>query len=231
MIEISERVEVPAVPRIVWGVLSDPHAVVDCVPGAKLGDRLEDGSYDATVTVKFGPAKVTFRAKVALELDGTAMIGHVSSRGRDDQGGTRVKTAMTFKVVAGQAPGSSAVPIDAQVEISGRLASLVESGAALVVKRMTVRDARYEENPDARYEMQDIPYQGLITHRYLGLNPHHALVIAWVKERKHEGLPEACCRFRRRRRHAHLWHHGRRQHVLDARAGQARRRQDARSAP
>ena len=92
---------------------------------------------DAAVTVKFGPVKVTFRAKVALELDGTAMIGHVSSRGRDSQGGTRVKTAMTFKVMAGEAPGSSAVPIDAHVEISGRLASLVESGAALVVKRMT----------------------------------------------------------------------------------------------
>ena len=137
MIEISERVEVPAAPQIVWDVLSDPRAVVNCVPGAKLGDRLEDGSYDTTMTVKFGPAKVTFRAKVALELDGAAMVGHVSSRGRDDQGGTRVKTTMTFKVVAGQAPGSSVVPIDAQVEISGRLASLVESGAALVVKRMT----------------------------------------------------------------------------------------------
>jgi uncharacterized protein len=137
VIEISERVEVPAAPRIVWDVLSDPRAVVDCVPGAKLGDRLEDGSYDTTLTVRFGPTKVTFRAKVALELDGTAMIGRVSSRGRDDQGGTRVKTAMTFQVVAGQAPGSSLVPIDAQVEISGRLAWVVESGAALVVKRMT----------------------------------------------------------------------------------------------
>jgi carbon monoxide dehydrogenase subunit G len=137
VIEISERIEVAAAPQIVWDVLSDPRAVVDCMPGAKLGERLEDGSYAATVTVKFGPARVTFRAKVALELDDTLMTGHVSSRGRDDQGGTRVKTAMTFKVVAGQAPGSSAVPIDAQVEISGRLASLVESGATLVVNRMT----------------------------------------------------------------------------------------------
>lgn len=120
-----------------WDVLSDPRAVVECVPGATLGEQLEDGLYDASVTVKFGPAKVTFRAKVALELDEAAMIGHVSSRGRDDQGGARVKTAMTFKVVEGETPDSSAVPIDAQVEISGRLASLVESGAALVVKRMT----------------------------------------------------------------------------------------------
>jgi uncharacterized protein len=137
VIEISESVEIPAEPGIVWHVLSDPSAVVDCVPGAQLGDRLDDGSYDAALTVRFGPAKVTFRAKVALEIDGTAMTGRVSSRGRDDQGGTRVKTAMTFKVVAGQAPGSSVVPIDAQVEISGRLASLVESGATLVAKRMT----------------------------------------------------------------------------------------------
>ena len=137
MIEISERVEVAAAPRIVWDVLSDPRAVVDCVPGAKLGERQEDGSYDTTLTVKFGPANVTFRAQVVLELDDAAMVGQVSSRGRDDQGGTRAKTTMTFKVVAGNAPGSSVVPIDAQVEIFGRLASLVESGAALVVKRMT----------------------------------------------------------------------------------------------
>jgi len=34
-------------------------------------------------------------------------------------------------------PGTSVIPIDAEVEISGRLASLVETGASLVVKRMT----------------------------------------------------------------------------------------------
>ena len=52
VIEISERVEVPVAPRIVWDVLSDPRAVVECMPGAKLGDRLEDGSYDTALTVK-----------------------------------------------------------------------------------------------------------------------------------------------------------------------------------
>lgn len=137
MIEVNERIEVPSAPRIVWDLLSDPRAVVACVPGAALGDEREDGSFDATLTVKFGPAKVTFRARVALELDGAAMVGHVASRGKDSQGGTRVKATMTFKVVEGEAPGSSAIPIDARVEISGRLATLVEGGATLVVKRMT----------------------------------------------------------------------------------------------
>jgi carbon monoxide dehydrogenase subunit G len=137
VIEISERIEVPAAPGAVWDVLSDPRAVVDCVPGAQLGEQLQDGSYDATLTVKFGPAKVTFRTKVALELDGAAMSGRVSSRGKDNHCGTRVKTSMTFRVVEGATPGTAAVPVDAQVEISGKLASLVESGANIVVKHMT----------------------------------------------------------------------------------------------
>ena len=137
MIEVNERIEVPSTPRIVWRLLSDPRAVVDCVPGAVLGDELEDGSFDATLTVKFGPARVTFRARIALELDAAAMTGHVTARGRDNQGGTRVRAKMTFKVVEQAEPPGSAIPIEARVEISGRLASLVEGGAALVVKRMT----------------------------------------------------------------------------------------------
>jgi carbon monoxide dehydrogenase subunit G len=141
MIEVNERVEVPAPPRVVWELLSNPRAVADCVPGATLGEQLEDGSYDSTMLVKFGPAKVTFHARVALELDAAAMTGHVTARGKDNQGGTRFRTTMTFGVTEqADAPGS-AIPIAAQVEISGRLASLVEGGAKLVVKRMTTEFA------------------------------------------------------------------------------------------
>jgi carbon monoxide dehydrogenase subunit G len=137
MIEVNERIEAAAAPQVVWDMLSDPYTVVECVPGAALGDKQEDGSYEATVTVKFGPAKVAFRARFTLELDPAAMSGHVTSKAKDNQGGTRVKTNMEFRVEAGGAPGSSAILIAAQVEISGKLASLVESGANLVVKHMT----------------------------------------------------------------------------------------------
>jgi carbon monoxide dehydrogenase subunit G len=141
MIEVNERIDVPAAPRKVWELLSDPRAVVDCVPGAALGEQQEDGSYDATMMVKFGPAKVTFHARVALELDAAAMTGHVTARGKDNQGGTRFRTTMTFGVTEQTEPPGSTIPIAAQVEISGRLASLVEGGAKLVVKRMTAEFA------------------------------------------------------------------------------------------
>jgi carbon monoxide dehydrogenase subunit G len=136
MIEVNERIEVPAPAQIVWDVLSDPRAVVDCVPGAALGDQLEDGSFNASLIVKFGPAKVAFKATVALELDAAAMTGNVTAKGKDSIGGTRVRATMKFSVVGQADPPATAIPVAAEVEISGKLASLIESGATLVVKRM-----------------------------------------------------------------------------------------------
>ncbi|MCC6534487.1 MAG: hypothetical protein IT531_18195 [Burkholderiales bacterium] len=138
MIEVNETIEVASDPRTVWSLLSDPRAVVECVAGATLGERDEEGTYDAGITVKFGPAKVAFRAKVAIEFDAATMSGKVTSRGKDSQGGARFHTTMNFKVAEQAQPGAgSAINILAQVDISGRLASLIETGASMVVKRMT----------------------------------------------------------------------------------------------
>jgi carbon monoxide dehydrogenase subunit G len=136
MIEVNERIEVPSAPQVVWGLLSDPRAVVECVSGASLGNQHEDGSYDATLVVKFGPTKVTFQARVMLELDPVAMAGRVIAKGKDSIGGTRVQARMRFNVMEQTDPPGSAVPIASEVEISGRLAGVIETGAKMVVKRM-----------------------------------------------------------------------------------------------
>lgn len=135
--EIDETIHVPAEPATVWALLSDPRAVVECVEGATLGDRLDDGSYDAKLTVRFGPAKVGFGARVAIEVDERTRSGTVTSRGKDNQGGTRFSASTAFRVVAPEDGGGSSIRIQSQVDISGRLASLIESGASLVIKRMT----------------------------------------------------------------------------------------------
>jgi carbon monoxide dehydrogenase subunit G len=137
MIEVNEQVFAPAAPRTVWELLSNPEAVVGCVPGASLGEHHDDGTFDAGITVKFGPAKVAFKARVGLALDAAAMTGNVSSRGKDNQGGTRFSAKMTFTVRAQDEPPGSLIDLKAEVEISGRLSSVVEAGAGLVVKKMT----------------------------------------------------------------------------------------------
>jgi carbon monoxide dehydrogenase subunit G len=137
MIEIRERFDVPAEPDRVWEVLSDPHAVVGCVPGARIDKQNEDGSLDSSVVVKFGPTRVTFKVLANLELDEPAHEGSISAQGRDSIGGTRMRSTAKFGVTPGPDGASSSVAIDGTVEVSGRLASLIEGGASLVVKRMS----------------------------------------------------------------------------------------------
>jgi carbon monoxide dehydrogenase subunit G len=136
VIEIRERFDVSAGPERVWAVLSDPNAVVGCVPGASIVGQDDDGSLDASVVVKFGPTRVSFRVRAMLELDETAHQGHLTAQGKDSIGGTRMRSTARFGVTPGPGATGSSVAIDGTVEVAGRLASLIEGGASLVVKRM-----------------------------------------------------------------------------------------------
>jgi len=136
VIEIRERFDVPASPERVWSILSDPEAVVGCVPGASIVGREEDGTLDTSVAVKFGPTRVTFRAKALLDLDEAARTGTISAQGKDSIGGTRMRSTARFGVTPGPGGQGSHVAIDGTVEVQGRLASLIEGGASVVVKKM-----------------------------------------------------------------------------------------------
>src|SRR4051812_42507633 len=142
MIEIHERFEVPASPERVWEIISDPYAVVSCVPGGSIAGQNPDGSLDARVLVKFGPTRVTFKVAVTLTLDQAAHQGHLTAQGRDNIGGTRMRSTATYGVTPGPTEAGSSVAIDGQVDVSGRLAPLIEGGANVVVKRMSADFAR-----------------------------------------------------------------------------------------
>jgi carbon monoxide dehydrogenase subunit G len=135
VITIDERIHVPASPNTVWSILSDPHQVVGCVPGASLGESHEDGSFDGALTVQFGPLKIAFKARIQLDLDEAARSGHLTASGKDGQGGTRLATKADFAVTPDE--DGALVTMGGDVEIKGRLASIVEGGANVVVRRMT----------------------------------------------------------------------------------------------
>jgi carboxylesterase len=136
MIEISETFDVAAPPGEVYAVLSDPAAVAECVSGAALGERHEDGTYDGTITVRFSALRVRFSGRVGLELDSRARRGTVNARGRDAQGGTKFQATAAFEVAADGTAGSR-VTASGEVVLSGKLASIIEGAAGAVVKRMT----------------------------------------------------------------------------------------------
>lgn len=136
MIEINEKFSVAAAPDEVYAVLSDPHAVVECVSGAELGEQREDGSYHGTMTVKFSALRVKFAGKILLELDREARWGKVVASGRDGQGGTKFQATAEFTVVDGD-DGGAVGTVSGQVELNGKLASVIENAATAVVRRMT----------------------------------------------------------------------------------------------
>jgi carbon monoxide dehydrogenase subunit G len=140
VIEVDERFEVSASPAAVWQLLADPHAVVGCVPGAAIASQNDDGSLETTLGVKFGPLNIAFQAHAELELDAEAKRGRILARGKDKQGGARFTAAVDFQVTE-KAEGSL-VTTHGEVEISGRLAALIEGGANVVVKRMADDFAR-----------------------------------------------------------------------------------------
>ncbi len=135
MITITERIPVPHPPEIVWGVLSDPATVVSCIDGSELGAQHEDGTFDARLAVKFAAIRVVFDARVALELEEADRVGRMEARGADSRGSTRVEGHATFTVIP-TTEGADVV-LDGVIELNGQLASLVTTGAAVVVERMT----------------------------------------------------------------------------------------------
>jgi carbon monoxide dehydrogenase subunit G len=137
MIEINETVTLPATADEVWAVLSDPHEVVGLLADAQITKENEDGTFDGVMTIKFGPMRVKFMARVGLELNEIERLGNITARGKDTQGGTRMTTTANFEVLATGDVESTVVNLRGKTELSGRLATQIESAAGVVVKRMS----------------------------------------------------------------------------------------------
>ncbi|MFD5628413.1 SRPBCC domain-containing protein [Streptomyces sp. NPDC127072] len=137
LISITDEIAVPSPPRRVWEVISSPSDVVSCISGAELGPSHEDGSFDGTLAVRFGGLRVKFAARITLDLDEPAHEGTLAARGADGQGATRFSAHATFRVVEGEAPGTSRIHVDGEIKLNGKLAKLIETGATVVVSKMT----------------------------------------------------------------------------------------------
>ncbi|WP_433236584.1 SRPBCC domain-containing protein [Actinomadura nitritigenes] len=135
MISITETIAVPSPRKRVWEVISSPADVVSCITGAELGEEHEDGSFDGTLVVKFGAVRVRFGARVHLELDEDGFEGRLTARGKDGQAATRFTAEANFRVVEDGI--GSKVAMNGEIKLTGKLTSLIEAGAGVVVSRMT----------------------------------------------------------------------------------------------
>jgi carbon monoxide dehydrogenase subunit G len=123
-LEIAKTFEVNASPDAVWSFLTDLPRVARCLPGAAIGDKLDEKTSSGTMTIKVGPVSSTYRGKVVFErLDPAAKTAEIVASGQDvrGKGGADLKLTSSLKALPG---GKTEVTAVSVVNVTGMLAQM-----------------------------------------------------------------------------------------------------------
>jgi carbon monoxide dehydrogenase subunit G len=133
---IENDFDVAATPDEVYKLMLDPERVGTCITGAQVTGRREDGSYDANVTVKLGPVKMTYRGTIAIvESDAAARTATMLAKGAEERGQGTAQATLTMAVTERDAGGSH-VNVSADMLVTGRVAQMGRGVMQDVARRM-----------------------------------------------------------------------------------------------
>jgi uncharacterized protein len=123
-LEISKTFVVKAPPEAVWSFLTDLPRVARCLPGAAIGEKVDEKTSTGTMTVKVGPVSSSYRGKVSFErLDPVARTAEIVASGQDvrGKGGADMRLTSSLKALPG---GSTEVTAVSLVNVTGILAQM-----------------------------------------------------------------------------------------------------------
>ncbi|HEY4886422.1 MAG TPA: SRPBCC family protein [Myxococcales bacterium] len=122
--EIVKTFVVRSSPEQVWSFLIDPERVARCLPGAAITGKLDDRTWQGTMTVKVGPVSSSYKGKVAFEkLDPSSRTAEIVAQGQDVRGRGGADLRLTSTLVQ-KAPGETEVTTTSRVNITGILAQM-----------------------------------------------------------------------------------------------------------
>jgi uncharacterized protein len=120
-VQIDKSYPMPCAADIAWVFLQDLEAVAGCMPGAKITERLDDGRYKGTVTVRLGPATMAFRGEVEMkDVDAAARSLKLIGKGTDSTGSSGATMNLTARVEAGSDAGQCNLVGSSEVSMSGK---------------------------------------------------------------------------------------------------------------
>ncbi len=123
-LEIAKTFVVKAAPEAVWSFLVDLPRVARCLPGAAIGERLDERTSTGTMTIKVGPVSSTYKGKVVFErLDAAARTAELVATGQDvrGKGGADLRLTSSVKALPG---GGTEVTAVSLVNVTGILAQM-----------------------------------------------------------------------------------------------------------
>jgi uncharacterized protein len=159
--EQSFTVKAPA--ERVWAYLTDPYRVVTALPGAAVTEKVDEATYNGTITVKVGPVSARYRGTARFEkLDAAARAVEVAASGQDMSGRGGADMRMSSRL-AERAPGETEVSVVSEVNVTGILAQfgrgMIQDVSDQMFERFTgaVRDALEQPVPGPEASPVSVP--------------------------------------------------------------------------
>lgn len=122
-VELDKAFPMPGSAEVTWRFLQDIEAVAGCMPGAKITEREASGAYKGTVTVKVGPATMSFRGTVEVrDVDAANRSLRLLGKGTDSTGTSGASMDLAARVE--DAPGGTSSLVGrSEVTMSGKAAA------------------------------------------------------------------------------------------------------------
>ena len=138
MISIREEITIASPPEAVWPFLSDPAVVASCIPGATLTKAGDNGAYQGTMRVKFGPTVAQFRGEAKLAYDHAARRCSIEGRGIDGRGASRANAS---GAVEASGTDTTVLKVEGNFNVTGPLETFANAGGVHVARAILVEFA------------------------------------------------------------------------------------------
>jgi carbon monoxide dehydrogenase subunit G len=134
-IAIEQNFTLEASRGLVWALLTDPPRIVGCLPGAAITNRVDDRTYEGTMTVKVGPVTASYRGKVRFErLDAAAGQSELAAQGQETKGKGSAEMKMSYRIQS--AGANTQVVVKSDLTVTGILAQFGRGMIQEVADRM-----------------------------------------------------------------------------------------------
>ena len=123
-VELEKTFPLPATTEAAWAFLQNIEGVAGCMPGAKITERVDDTHYKGTISVRVGPAGMSFKGELEVqELDAATRTLHLVGKGSDTSGTSGASMDLVARIEPGATEGTSNLVGRSEVTMSGKAAA------------------------------------------------------------------------------------------------------------
>lgn len=122
-VELVKEFPMPVSTSAAWQFLQNIEGVAGCMPGARITERIDDANYKGTITVRFGPATMSFKGDIEVKrIDPASRSMHMVGKGSDSTGTSGASMDLTARIEAVDQSTCRLVG-NSEVSVSGKAAA------------------------------------------------------------------------------------------------------------